>query len=95
MRGPGEALPTRRFSSRADPSEYTAPTRVEAEADVLHMWQLPDFGEEDGVASNSKVATPGPQPRVPRPPPRAPTPQPYTPWRAALRICPKALSAPG
>ena len=42
----GEVVPTHRFASRADPNEYTVPTRVEGEDDLLHMWELPDFGDE-------------------------------------------------
>lgn len=41
-------MPTHRFPSLADPSAYTAPTRVEGEDDLLHMWELPDFGELEG-----------------------------------------------
>ena len=41
----GEETPTNRFASRADPNEYTRPSRVEGEDDLLHMWDLPDFGE--------------------------------------------------
>jgi hypothetical protein len=41
----GEELPTHRFSSLADANEYTRPSRVEAEDDLLHMWDLPDFAD--------------------------------------------------
>jgi thiol-disulfide isomerase/thioredoxin len=41
----GEEVPTTRFASLADPNEYTRPSRVEGEDDLLHMWDLPDFGE--------------------------------------------------
>ena len=43
----GEKMPVHRFPSRADPSEYTKPTVVEGEDDILHQWELPDFGELD------------------------------------------------
>ena len=49
----GEAVPTHRFSSRADPNEYTVPTRIEAEDDLLHMWELPDFGEENNPSAKA------------------------------------------
>ena len=40
----GQIAPTHRFSSLAEPSYYTQPYFVESESDVLHMWDLPDFG---------------------------------------------------
>ncbi len=43
----GEMAPAHRFPSLADPSHYTQPYFVESEADVLHMWDLPDFGPLD------------------------------------------------
>ena len=43
----GEMSPTHRFSSLAQPSEYTRPYFIESEDDVLHMWECPDFGELD------------------------------------------------
>eukprot|EP00965_Chrysotila_dentata_P120423 3982014-Pleurochrysis_carterae.AAC.4 len=43
----GEMPPSARFGSKASPSEYTKPYFVESEDDVLHMWELPDFGELD------------------------------------------------
>ena len=33
----GEEIPVHRFSSLADPNEYTRPSRVEGEDDLLHM----------------------------------------------------------
>ena len=51
----GEAIPTHRFASRADPNAYTAPSRVEAEDDLLHMWELPDFGEEGGSTATKAL----------------------------------------
>ena len=44
----GEVAPSHRFASRAEPSAYTAPCRVEAEEDLLHVWELPAFAEEGG-----------------------------------------------
>ena len=49
-------MPSHRFTSRADPNAYTVPSRVEAEDDLLHMWELPDFGEE---GSGSAKVLPG------------------------------------
>lgn len=43
----GEMPPVHRFASMAQPSEYTRPYYIESEDDVLHMWELPDFGELD------------------------------------------------
>ena len=43
----GEMPPAHRFASMAHPSEYTRPYCIEGEDDVLHMWELPDFGELD------------------------------------------------
>ncbi|MEY3597344.1 MAG: hypothetical protein RL543_1297, partial [Pseudomonadota bacterium] len=40
----GEVPPTHRFRSLADPSFYTEPYFIESESDVLHQWDLPDFG---------------------------------------------------
>jgi thiol-disulfide isomerase/thioredoxin len=40
----GEVPPTHRFPSLANPSLYTQPYFVESESDVLHQWDLPDFG---------------------------------------------------
>ena len=40
----GEMPPTHRFPSLADPSFYSKPYFLESESDVLHMWDLPDFG---------------------------------------------------
>ena len=51
----GEVMPTHRFSSRADPNEYTRPTRVEGEDDLLHMWDLPDFGDKDIENASAKA----------------------------------------
>mgnify|MGYP001337553967 CR=1 FL=1 len=41
-------LPEHRFSDLAAPSFYTKPVAVTGEDDLLHMWELPDFGEEGG-----------------------------------------------
>ena len=43
----GEVPPLHRFTDLANPSEYTQPQFIESEDDVLHMWELPDFGELD------------------------------------------------
>ena len=43
----GEMPPAHRFPSMAQPSEYTRPYFIDSEDDVLHMWELPDFGELD------------------------------------------------
>lgn len=43
----GEMPPTERFASLAAPSAYTRPYLIESEDDVLHMWELPDFGSLD------------------------------------------------
>ena len=43
----GEMPPAHRFASMAQPSEYTRPYFIESEDDVLHMWELPDFGKLD------------------------------------------------
>merc|ERR1711965_1028902 len=40
--------PTRRFAALSSPSEYTRPYIVDTEDDVLHLWDLPDFGDEGG-----------------------------------------------
>jgi thiol-disulfide isomerase/thioredoxin len=40
----GEVPPTHRFPSLANPSFYTQPYFIESESDVLHQWDLPDFG---------------------------------------------------
>ena len=53
----GEVTPLHRFSSRADPNAYTRPTRIEGEDDLLHMWELPDFGDEKqrGEEKSAKI----------------------------------------
>ena len=43
----GEPPPTHRFADLSSASEYTKPSYTETEDDVLHMWDLPDFGELD------------------------------------------------
>ena len=43
----GEMPPAHRFPPLASPSEYTKPYFAESEDDVLHMWDLPDFGSLD------------------------------------------------
>ena len=45
----GAMAPVHRFPSLADPSHYTQPYFVDSEADVLHMWDLPDFGSGDAA----------------------------------------------
>ena len=49
----GETAPAHRFPSYADPSEWTKPVAVEGEDDVLHMWELPDFGQLDVASSRA------------------------------------------
>ena len=49
----GEAMPLNRFTSLADPNEYTRPTRVDGEDDLLHMWDLPDFGELENASARA------------------------------------------
>lgn len=51
----GEVTPLHRFSSRADPNAYTRPTRIEGEDDLLHMWELPDFGDKDVENASAKA----------------------------------------
>ena len=36
--------PTCRFDSLARPTRYVQPSMIENEDDVLHLWELPDFG---------------------------------------------------
>ena len=55
----GEMMPTHRFASLSDPNEYTRPTRIEGEDDLLHMWELPDFGE---VIHPAPLEFPNPNP---------------------------------
>ena len=43
----GEVPPIHRFADLSSASEYTKPSYTETEDDVLHMWELPDFGEMD------------------------------------------------
>ena len=46
-----EPPPVHRWSALSSPSEWTKPQAVEGEDDVLHMWELPDFGS-DRLASS-------------------------------------------
>ena len=43
----GENPPKERFSSLAVAAEYVKPQSADNEDDVLHMWELPSFGELD------------------------------------------------
>ena len=50
----GEVTPTFRFPSRALAGSYTHPHAVEGEDDILHLWDLPDFGSlADGSRSKA------------------------------------------
>ena len=51
----GEAAPLNRFTSLADPNEYTQPSRIENEDDLLHLWELPDFSDLVGESSSVKA----------------------------------------
>ena len=39
--------PVHRFQSLAIAGHYTAPSAADTEDDILHMWELPDFGALD------------------------------------------------
>ena len=43
----GQPPPTERFHSLATAHEYVKPQTAETEDDILHMWDLPNFGELD------------------------------------------------
>ena len=43
----GMQPPLHRFTCLSHPSEYTKPHAIEGEDDVLHLWELPDFGALD------------------------------------------------
>ena len=49
----GQETPTHRFKSFADASTWTSPMHIEGENDVLHMWELPDFGSLDVASSRA------------------------------------------